>query len=90
MVHADGFCAFKLTGIDTHDSAAYGLCHVRACVDRYNKDTDRPYAGEIDIKEIRKTVEDKDGLQDHGRTAEKFNVCADDNTDNPKEYPFDH
>ena len=90
VVHADGFCAFELARVDAHDAAAYRLCHIRACVDRYDKDTDRPYTRKVNVKEVRKTVEDKDGLEDHGRSAEKLDVRADDNTDNPKEYPFDH
>ena len=83
MRHADGLRALSLAGVDGNDTAADGLGHIRAGVDRDDQDGRGPDIIETQrvVGEIRQRVENEHGLQHHRRTAENLDVDADDDAE---------
>ena len=88
MIHADGFCALYLTGINGNNAAPDGFCHVSAGVDgndqnRCQPDTFISGKGDPAVCKVRQTVENEHSLQHHWRATENLYVNPD---NSPQEF----
>ena len=88
VIHADRFCTFELTVVDTHDTAADRLGHVRAGIDRYDDDTDGPDILEGNAEKVGHAVIDEYCLQDHRCASEDFDISPDQYSHQFQEEPF--
>ena len=78
VVHTDCLRALGLAGVNGHNAAAHGFCHIGTRVDGHDEKSGAPHA-HLDAEHLHHAVVDEHRLHDHRCAAEQFHIAAQNN-----------